>query len=217
MLGPLHVALAIGPLAVYLFVLGLLNLSRRPVLTTGGRDLFALGLALSGFFVIGPLDLFMPLAAAMHFGVLIWPLLLGLYVLILLLIVLISRPRLVSYNILPGEMRVILQRMIDRLGLQHTWAGNSLSLPTWGIELHMTTFLLMRNVSLSATGARQSFQGWRWLSRELDRELSQVEVPPNSIGMTFLTFSLLMLGGLILRLLQNPSEVARSLIELLRL
>lgn len=217
MLSPLHVALAIGPLAIYLLVLGLLNLSRRPVLTTGGRDLFALGIALAGFVVIGPLDLFMPLAAAMHFGVWVWPLLLGLYLLILLLIVLISRPRLVVYNALPGELRVILQRLIDRLGLEHTWAGNSLSLPTWGIELHMTTFLLMRNVSLSATGTRQSFQGWRWLRRELEMELSQVEVPPNSIGVTFLTFSALMLGGLILRLMQNPSEVARSLIEMLRL
>lgn len=217
MLGPLHVALAIGPLAIYLMVLGLLNLSRRPVLTTGGRDLFALGIALSGFFIIGPLDLFMPLAAAMHFGVWIWPLLLGLYLLILLLVILISRPRLVVYNALPGELRVILQRMIDRLGLEHTWAGNSLSLPKWGIELHMTTFLLMRNVSLSATGTRQSFQGWRWLRRELEMEFTQVEVPPNSIGVTFLTFSALMLGGLILRLLQNPSEVARSLKELLRL
>jgi len=217
MLDPLHVALAIGPMAVYLLVLGLLNLSRRPLVITGGRDLFALGIALSGFVVIGPLDLFMPLAAATHFGVWIWPLLLGLYVLILLLIVLISRPRLVVYNVLPGEVRVILQRMIDRLNLPHTWAGNSLSLPNWGIELHMTTFLVMRNVSLSATGTRQSFQGWRWLRRELEMELSQVEVPPNPIGLTLLTFSLLMIGGLIMRLMQNPSAVTRSLIEMLRL
>lgn len=217
MLVPLHVALAIGPLSVYLLVLGLLNLSRRPVLTTGGRDLFALGIALCGFIVIGPLDLFMPSAAAMRFGGWIWPLLLGLYLLILLLIVLISRPRLVVYNILPGELRVILQRMIDRLGLEHTWAGNSLSLPHWGLELHMTTFLLMRNVSLSATGTRQSFQGWRWLRRELEMDFTQVEIPPNPIGLTLLTFSLLMMGGLILRLMQNPSAVARSLIELLRL
>ncbi len=217
MLSALHVALALGPLAIYLLVLGMINLSRRPLLTTGGRDLLAVSIALSGFFIIGPLDLFMPATAANRFGVWVWLLMLGLYLLVVSLIVLVVRPRLVIYNMLPGEVRVLLQRMIDRHELPHAWAGDSLSLPTWGIQLHMTTFLLMRNVSLSATGARQSLQGWRWLRRDLAIELSQTEVPPNPLGLSLMTFSLLMLGGIVLRLMQDPSAVARSLIDLLRL
>ena len=217
MINSLHLALALGPLGVYLLVLGLLNLSRRPVATTGSRDLFALGIALSGFFVIGPLDLFMPSGAAKSFGALAWLLLLSLYLLGVTLIAMNMRPRLVVYNLTPPEMHVILQRMIDRLGLQHLWAGDSLVLPTWGIQLHITSFLLMRNVSVCSTGARQNLNGWRLLRQELAYEFSQTEVPPNPIGLTLLTFSLLMLGGVILRLVQNPSAVARSLIDLLRL
>jgi len=217
MITTLHTALALGPLAVYLLVLGVLNLSRRPVLTTGGRDLFAVGLALSGFIVIGPLDLFMPAAAAQRLGPWIWPPLVGLYLLILTLIVLVSRPRLVIYNLAPAELRTILEGMLQRLGLEHSWAGDSLSIPFWGIELHVASFPVMRNVSLVATGSTQNLHGWSHLRQELHRELAGAELPPNPIGLTLLAFSLVMLGTIVLRLLQNPSAVARSLLEMLRL
>ena len=48
---PLHVCIALGPLAMYLLVLGSMNLSTRPMLTTGGRDFAALAIAISGFVV----------------------------------------------------------------------------------------------------------------------------------------------------------------------
>jgi TRAP-type mannitol/chloroaromatic compound transport system permease large subunit len=231
MLDPLHVALALGPLAVYLVVVGLFNLSRRPLLTTGARDLFALGIGMGGFAIIGPLDLFAPFMvmriglervageaqATLWFGPLVWGLMLSLYLLCLLLVCLVMRPRLVVYNSTPGEVRVLLQRMIERLKLEHTWAGESLVLPTWGVQLHTTSFLVTRNVSICSTGARQSVQGWRRLRHELDRELSQVEVPPNPLGLTMLIFSALMLIGVVARLMQDPSAVARSMRDMLRL
>jgi hypothetical protein len=56
---PLHVAIALGPLATYLLVLGVLNLSSRPLLTTGGRDAAALAMAIAGLMVVGPMELFL--------------------------------------------------------------------------------------------------------------------------------------------------------------
>ena len=57
---PLHFVLAAGPLALYLLLLGGINLSTRPLVTTGGRDLMCLAIALAGCAVAGPLELFFP-------------------------------------------------------------------------------------------------------------------------------------------------------------
>ena len=67
-MGPLHLCIALGPLAVYLLLLGLINLSSRPFLTTGARDCAALSVAISGFVVAGPLDHFFPETAAVAMG-----------------------------------------------------------------------------------------------------------------------------------------------------
>jgi hypothetical protein len=59
LMDPFRFCLALLPLAVYLLVLGGLQLSRRPLLVTGARDLVALGLGLSGIMLIGPIELSM--------------------------------------------------------------------------------------------------------------------------------------------------------------
>src|SRR3977135_4015231 len=67
-----YLCLALCPLAVYLVALGLVNLSRRPTLVTGSRDITALGLALSGMVIGGPMQLFFPEYAAAQLGPLVW-------------------------------------------------------------------------------------------------------------------------------------------------
>ena len=74
---PLHLSIALGPLSIYLIGLGLMNLSSRPLMVSGTRDAGVLGLAVSGFMVSGPMELFMPESAAASFGWYIWPLLFG--------------------------------------------------------------------------------------------------------------------------------------------
>ena len=60
---PFRLAIALVPVAAYVLLLGLVNLRRRPFLTSGGSDLTALGVALSGLMFVGPLELFRPEAA----------------------------------------------------------------------------------------------------------------------------------------------------------
>ena len=60
---PLHFCIAIAPLSVYLVMLGVLNLQRRSFVTTGARDAAALGIAISGLIVAGPMELFFPESA----------------------------------------------------------------------------------------------------------------------------------------------------------
>ena len=57
---PLHATIALAPVAVYLLLLGMINLSARPLVTSGLRDSAALGIAASGFVIAGPMELFLP-------------------------------------------------------------------------------------------------------------------------------------------------------------
>ena len=68
----LHFCIAIVPLAVYLLMLGLLNLRRHPFVTTGARDAATLGIGVVGFVIAGPMELFFPEGAASQFGAWVW-------------------------------------------------------------------------------------------------------------------------------------------------
>ena len=137
---PFRLAIALVPVAAYVLLLGLVNLRRRPFLTSGGSDLTALGVALSGLMFVGPLELFRPEAATRSFGNYIWLFLLLFYWLWLVLVVLLSRPRLVIYNISAEELHPVLAETAARLDPAARWAGNQLSLPGWACSCIWTVW-----------------------------------------------------------------------------
>ncbi len=193
MIDPFRLAIAVIPLAAYLLVIGLLNARRRPFLTSGGCDLTALGLSISGLLFVGPMELFRPESATRSFGNYIWLFLLFFYWLGLLLSVLLARPRLVVYNISAEELHPMLAQMAAQLDQSARWAGNQLSMPTIGVHLHIDRLDLMRNVSLVSSGGRQSIEGWRRVSRELSIALVKVRVKvnPRAIGFVLLSATLM--------------------------
>ena len=85
----LHIAIALGPVATYLVVLGIVNLSSRPLVTTAVRDALALAIALAGFVVVGPMELFLVEEAAALYGGWVWGIMLVAYALVVLLAVLL--------------------------------------------------------------------------------------------------------------------------------
>ncbi len=210
---PFRLTIALVPLAAYSLLLALVNVRRRPFVTTGGSDLAALGVALSGLAFVGPLDLFRPEAATAEFGNFIWPVMLVFYGLWVLLVVLVARPRLVVYNVSAEELHPVLAEAAARLDESSRWAGNSLSLPKLGVQLHLESFDLMRNVSLASSGSRQNLDGWRELARELATSLKPVRVKPNPRGVGFLLVSLLLLAGSLASLVNQPQELALAVEE----
>jgi hypothetical protein len=216
-LDPLHLCIALGPLGVYLLLLGMLNLASRPFLTSGSRDTAALGLAISGFVVAGPMELFLPEAAAFLFGGYVWLLLLALYVMGLALVVLLIRPRLVIYNITGDQLRPILATAVAELDSTARWAGESLVLPQLGVQLHLEPFAAMRNIQLVASGPRQDYQGWRRLEQTLVVALRETRTPPNPYGLSLIIFGLLMVGMITYAAVHDSHTLARSLWEMLRL
>jgi hypothetical protein len=213
---PLHQCIAFGPLVVYLLILGTINLGRRPLVTTGARDTAALGIAISGFIAAGPMELFLLEDWAIAFGGWIWALMMTLYLLMLLLTVLLMRPRLVIYNAAVEQIRPVLADVVARLDDQARWAGESLVMPNLGVQMHVETLAAMKNVQLVSTGPQQSIAGWRRLEDELARELKQVKGSPNPYGISLVTFALL-LGAMVLYwMYRDPAGVQQALSEMLR-
>jgi hypothetical protein len=208
---PFRLAVALVPVAAYALVLGMINLRRRPFLTTGGSDLLALGVALSGLVFVGPIELFRPEAATAQFGNYIWLFLLMFYWLLLLLIVLVARPRLVVYNISHEELHPVLAEVAGRLDAEARWAGNHLSLPRLGVYLHLDSFDIMRNVSLVSSGSRQNLDGWRLLARELATTLAAVRVKSSPRAATLLIVSAALFTISLVHMLTHPGDLAQAM------
>lgn len=213
---PLRLGIALTPLAAYVLLLGLVNLASRPLFTTGGRDLAALAMGISGLVVVGPLELFFPEAAVERLGGFVWLMLIGLYALLVVLLTLVRRPRLVLYNMTVDQLRPMLANVVSDLDPDARWAGECLVLPRLGVQLFIEPFLAMRNVQLVSSGPHQSFAGWRRLERGLVKGLQGVSCSPNPYGFSLVFFGLLMVALVTFAIVSDPAVVEQSLREMLR-
>ncbi len=214
----LHICIALGPLAVYLLVIGSVNAARRPRVTTGARDLAALGLGILGLIVVGPMALFFPEDAAAELGGvwLVWLLLVALYGLGVLLVLLLMRPRLIIYNTSPDQLRPVLGRVVEALDDEAIWAADSLILPTLGIQFHLEPFGPMRSAQLVSSGPRQSHAGWRRLEQALAAELRETRSARNPFAFVLISSGLVMLAFVTLSVARDPQTIAQSLQEFLQ-
>ncbi len=207
--------LALGPLAVYLLLLGVINLARRPLVVSGTRETLSLGLALMGLAVVGPMQLFLPQEAATRFGQFVWLLLLGFYLLFLTLAVMLSRPRIVVYNVSVERLQAVLDETARRLDAQATWAGKALSMPSAHVHLQLDSFSPLANVSLVATSDDQSIGGWRRLAAALRANVRDVPAAGQSQGFWLVTWGFAVLAALALWAAEDPQAIARGLDRLL--
>lgn len=211
---PLRLTIALVPLASYCLLIGLLNARRRPFVTTGGADLAALGAALSGVMLVGPIALFRPEEASAEYGRYVWIIMLAFYWLCVLLTVLLAKPRLVVYNISIEELRPVLAETARTMDPQARWAGDSLAMPTLGVQLHLESFDLMRNVSLVSGGDSQSLSGWRQLGGELYLRLKPLRVAPNPRALGILLAAFGFMAASMAHMLANPQQVAQAMQEI---
>ena len=218
---PFRLCLAFGPVAIYLLLLGTLNLSRRSFLVSGTRDAAVLALAVSGLLIVGPVELFFPEGVLVRLGRSAGALLLGFYIalygLSLVLVLLMLRPRLVIYNIAADQLCPILAETVEQLDPAARWAGDSLALPTLGVQLHVDSHAAMRNVSLISAGPHQDYAGWRRLESALAAALARVEVKRNPRGVSLISTGGFILGWLAVVIVRDPQAIAHTLFDLLQL
>lgn len=213
----LHLSIAVGPLAVYLLLLGLLNLSRRPFVTTGARDTAALGIAISGLVAVGPMELFLPESTANRFGGYAWLLLFTLFSLCLTLLILLMRPRIVIYNVSPDQLRPILAQVVGELDREARWAGEALTLPQLSVHLCLESNGLTRNAQLVATGPRQDYGSWRKLEMALQDAMQNLRGRRNPVGYAWLVSGLVLVGLVTRIFAADPVAVKEALRGMLRM
>lgn len=136
---PFTILLALLPLIGYLGVFSLLRLSGKVLVTTGGRDIAALAIAVSGMIAVGPAELFFPSSAAAVFGPVVWLALGSFYGLSVSLIALAMAPKLVVYGRTPEELFGPLLASASRLDPSAEGNPNSFQvwLPKLGIHLRI--------------------------------------------------------------------------------
>ncbi len=216
-MNPLYFAIIAAPIGVYLFIIGLVNLKRRPFVTTGSRDAAAIGIAISGLMIAGPMELFFPESAAGRFGPYVWVLLLAFYGLCVSLIVLLMRPRIVVYNLGPQSLRPLLGDVAIRLDPKARWSGDSLWLPTLNVQLNLEGSSWLSNSQLVSVGDKQRFEGWRMLEKELGEQVSAMRSETVVFGVALIASAAALGLTATVWIVAEPLVAREALANLLRL
>ena len=226
---PLRISIALIPLVVYAAVLGLVNMNRRPTLTTGTFDTIALGLSLTGLVVVGPLELFYPNSYLMYYGVFfffdighwvgigVWILLIMFYWLIVTWIALSRRPRLVIYNLEVGHLHRLLEQLLWAIDPGVRWAGETAVLPNLGIHFTVEANSRLRCIQLVSTGPCQDPLGWKLLLKTLRNSLKQERSPLNPLAFGYFLVALVMSLRIFGELFGNQQQLHQALLDLLRI
>jgi len=213
---PLHFIVAIFPLALYFCAMGLVQFMGRPWIMSGVWDAALMALAISGWILVGPVELFLPDDAVAQFGVWVGLPVACLYGLIVVLVILLLRPRLIIYSVSNDQLRPLLAQTVVEMDEQSRWAGDCLILPQRGILLHMESTPGGRHVQLVAVGGRQDLDSWRRLSAELAPRIRDVPAKVNYRGSVYLLVGLLLLMTVGIVSVTRNTEIAEAWRELLR-
>ncbi|MBI1904291.1 MAG: hypothetical protein HYS13_24615 [Planctomycetia bacterium] len=212
-MSPAGSCVAMMPIAVYLIVIGTINLRRRAFVTTAVRDMAALGIALSGLVLIGPVRLFFP--AELIAGPLQWGLVTAMYFSTLVLLLLFARPRVVVYNVSAAQLHPVLTEVLQSLDLDVRRFGEVLSLPNKHVHFRVQSFPLFRNISLVATEQPQDFRSWRELQAALARALADVPVPVNPRGVSLTAIGTALAAIVTVLFLMDAQGTAREILQLI--
>ncbi|MEN6451183.1 MAG: hypothetical protein ABFC96_11885 [Thermoguttaceae bacterium] len=208
--------LALAPVAFYLLLLGAISLRRRPLLVSGVRDAAALAVAVAGLVIVGPIELLFPFEAAVRYGPYIWAWLLALYVMFVVLWLLVLRPRLVIYHFSADALRPVLAELAGRLDPSARWAGDSLALPSLGVQLYVDHFAASGSVSLCSAGGNQNRAGWRQLETSLRSALHREEVARSPLGLALIGVGLLCSAAIAWVIVQQPQTIVESVAAIIR-
>ena len=176
-----------------------------------------LGLAMLGVVLVGPGQLFFPIAAFNLLGPAVWILMTLLYFFIVLFVILNSRPRLVVYGLAPDLLSQYVKQSLDCIEVESTWMGLTFTAPELAID---GTIEPAGNGQLSQIIAARSSQdvlGWMKLERVLAKQLKTIEIAPRSAGGLWLAIGLGVLLVLGIQIFGNPTAVADGMRDLLRL
>ncbi len=217
MLSPFHIAVALGPLAIYLLVVAMVRLMPKPLVVSGGRDIATMSMALIGFAMVGPMELFFPKAAAMVLGPKVWIMLFLLYVLGVLMVILAAKPRLIVYGLDEEELEEHLRALLAELDPQAEWLGENVQSGVLGISALVESAGPGRLSQIAAISHRQNLKGWFALEQALVMRLRGHSVADRVHGWKYLVVGALLLVVVLSAMMYDPNESLRAMKEMLRI
>ena len=182
--------IALVPLCIYCCIMGGLQLRHRPLIVSAAWDSALLGIALSGLVAIGPLAAIQPLLGGSPGGEVI---LLLVYALVVAVCILFARPRLLIYNATIEQVRPLVAQNAAAVDPAVRWAGESVALPTLGLQAHVEGNGPLRTVSVVVLQSGEAGEAWADLSRRLRRVSRRLRVQPSPVGMVMLEVGCLIL------------------------
>lgn len=191
---PFTILLALLPLIGYLLVLSVIRLSGRALVTTGGRDVAALAIAISGMLAVGPAELFFPTAAATVLGPAVWVALGVFFALCTTLMALTTTPRLVVYGRTPEELLEPLLAAARDIDPQATGDTNTLQvhLPQAGVHLRLDGMRYIDHAQVLAFEPHLSPRFWRALLLNVRDQVSRRPSPMPRRGFAMIVVVLLL-------------------------
>lgn len=182
---------AFVPLGAYLLMLGTFHLRRRPLVVSGGADWALLGAGVTGLVLVGPLALVQPAIGNTPWSAL---LLVALFALLIAMGTLVSRPRLVIYNVTIDQVRPVVVDVVSRLDPSARWAGGTAALPARRLEVRIDGHGPTRTVSVVAAGERTGTDGWGEFCSRLRSGLRGLPVRSSPWAAAFLASGVLVLA-----------------------
>ncbi len=189
-MNPTETLIALLPLAAYFGMIGVIPFYRRPLVRSGGSDLFFLLLGLGGFIMIGPVKLLFPVGALMFWKGLTFLLLVAVYVLIAILIAGIRQPRIVVYNVQPKDFLLFLTELEQKSEVRTV--GNCVQIPVAEIQFSYEVQPYWQCVVLKSTSPKQNLAGWTRLEQLLREKLTVARTPFTSRGLILPLMSVLL-------------------------
>ncbi len=126
-----RLAIGLAPLGIAIGVIAILHLRSKPTVVTSGQEVLLLGFAVSGFAMIGPMELFFPTSSYAALGEWVWVLLAALYFFFVLLASLLSRSSLTVVGLSPDRLQESLVTALATEDIEEIgWASN-LIFPIW--------------------------------------------------------------------------------------
>lgn len=163
-----RISIGLLPLGLAFAVLAFLHMRRKPTVVTSGQEVLFLGFAISGFAMIGPMELFFPTASYAVLGEWVWLLLAALYFFLILLASMLSRSSLTVVGLGPEELQKGVVDALASEGLECRWLGDQLEVPGLGIRAIVESSYGFRETShLSPCGYKQNAMGWYQLEKLL--------------------------------------------------
>ena len=167
--------IALLPLAVYLALIGMIPFYRRPVVRSGGSDLFLLWLGVSGLVMVGPVKLLFPVGALMIWHGFAFFLIAALYVLIGVLVSGVRQSQMIIYNIRLEDFLAFLEELTQKGEVQTV--GNCVRVLKIDIQFSYDIQPFWQCLVLQATSRNQNLGGWLQLERVLRERFAACKTP----------------------------------------